>query len=72
MGGKIYVIAGDMGTDYSSVSKSVEAFDPATNKWTPVADLGTARSKGASQHCNFKYDETRGQRHHLYLSANYI
>ena len=44
VGGKIYAIGGQLST---SVLSTVEAYDPASNAWTPKASMPTPRSRMA-------------------------
>ena len=50
--GRIYAIGGAyQGTTSpfsDGISKTVEAYDPKTNQWTPVASLGTSRYRAAA------------------------
>jgi len=40
LNGKVYALGG---YDGSSNLNTVEVYDPATNTWTPIAAMGTAR-----------------------------
>ena len=43
VGGKIYIAGGEDGSGSKTVLSSAEMYDPSTNAWSSIANMGTAR-----------------------------
>jgi kelch-like protein 20 len=60
LGNVLYVMGGSVD---NSTLKTVERYDPKTDRWSPIADMNVERSTASATALNGNYYETGGHSH---------